>query len=704
MKKPGIPIIILCLALFVSTGFSLPQEGEYYDYSFARLNYVNGDVYVQRAEDMGYEEGTVNLPIVEGDRLGSQDGRAEIHFGRKNYLRIDNYTQVDFAKLPQRGDDFIRLHLLSGNVYLRVNSLSMEKEFEVHTPDGSFYILEEGLYRLEVTEDQETAVYVAEGSMEAAGEEGFEIVRGGEHLVAANGLFTLGPQYVYAANDDAFSEWNRGRDIFHNRYVRTRYLPVEISEYEAELDYYGRWVYERPYGYVWIPDVYHDTWRPYYHGRWVWYPVSGWTWCSYQPWGWCVSHYGRWHWRIGLGWYWIPTRAWGPAWVHWYHGVDYLGWSPLSYYNRPVVIVNNRFYGRSYDNTYPAHSRAFTVIRKDQLSARHVAEVALRPSGVSRLGKISLSSKQPTVRPSASSIGVKSSVASKALSRSNIRSVSKSYPSGQTVGSSLRNNVSAPSRSSGQSSRPGTVSKGSIRSTRNLGGPSTTARSRIQSRSSIKSYPSRGSSNKSISRSPSSSSSGTGIKAYPSQRNPIGRSQTSITPKTGSASSGLSRSVRSAVKRYAPRSSSSGPSSYAPSKPSVTRNGSRSTRIRSYPSRERTSSRGTSSYTTKGSPSPSRSSLSSRLSVGSSLSRPTYRSSPGRSSYTAPSRSSSRVMSASPSRRSYSPSRLSSSSKSSLSRSFKSTSSTRVSRSTPSRSSPARSVSRSSSSRKVKKK
>jgi len=648
MKKQGISFIILCLAFCVSFGFSSPQEEEYYSYSFARLNYVKGDVFIQRAEDMGYEEGTVNLPIVAGDKLGTQDGRAEIHFGRKNYLRIDKYTQIDFVKLPQRGDDFVSLHLFSGNIYLRVNSLNTEKEFELHSPDGSFFILEEGLYRFEVRDNQETALFVVEGTIEAAGEGGSEIVRAGERLVAANGFFNSGPEYIYAGNEDAFTEWNRGRDVFHNRYVRTRYLPVDMYEYEAELDYYGRWVYERPYGYVWIPDVYHSSWRPYYHGRWAWYPVCGWTWCSYEPWGWCVSHYGRWHWRGGLGWYWIPTRSWGPAWVHWYHGIDYIGWSPLSYYNRPVVIVNNHFYGRHYDRYYPAHSRAFTVIRKDQLSARHVSKVALSQSGMSRLGKISLSSRQPIGRPASSRINIKSSAASKALSRSNIRSVSKGYSSGKSIRSSVGKSLVQPAGTSRINNRSGIVPRSGVRSIK------TYASSTKRSLSGNKARMSRSSSR--------SSSSRTGIKTYPSQRTSIRKSQTSSTSKA--------RSYSPTIKSYSPSRVSS--------------------------------SRSSSSSAVKRYSSKARSSISSALSRRYTSTRSTTRSSPSRSSYSAPKRSSAKIKLSSSSYKSSSPSRISSRS-SSISRSFKSTSRTRVSRSSPSRTSASRSISRSSS-KSVKKK
>lgn len=428
---------VACFIFFFSFAFSSSQEG-YYSYSFARLNYVKGDVYIERSEDLGYEEGVVNLALVEGDKLGTQEGRAEVHFGRKNYLRINSFTQIDFADLPSRGDDLIKLHLLSGEIFLRINFLEREKGFEVHTPDASFYILDEGLYRFDVRENKETELSVYEGAAEAAGEEGSVLVRSEEKLIAAHGYFQSDPISFYADYEDSFGSWNRSRETLHNRVVTRRYLPSELDEYEVELANNGRWVYERPYGYVWAPYVHHNQWRPYFYGRWVWYPIIGWTWVSYEPWGWCVYRYGRWHWRVGLGWYWIPTRYWGPAWVHWYRGYDYIGWSPLSYYGYPGVIVNNRFYGHYYDRYYPLHSRALTVVRKNQLQARRISKAALSQNSVAKLGKISLSSRQPPGRSALNKSRIRNSVAEKALSRSNIRRVKKGYGPAETLGSSSR--------------------------------------------------------------------------------------------------------------------------------------------------------------------------------------------------------------------------------------------------------------------------
>jgi hypothetical protein len=514
---------ISCLAVFAPFLGSSPQE-EYYSYSYARLSYVRGDVFVQRVGDLGYEEGSVNLAAVEGDKLGTRDGRAEVHFGKKNYLRIDNHTQIDFADLPRKGDDRISLHLLSGNIYLRISQLDREKDFEIHTPDASFYILEEGLYRFEVKEKEESILFVLDGAVEVAGEEGSRLINAEESMIASNGYFRTGPGLFYAAYDDSFAEWNKSRDALHNRPVRVSYLPTELHEYEAELAYHGNWVYESLYGYVWVPRVYHYSWRPYHYGRWVWYPIIGWTWVSHEPWGWCVSHYGRWHWRIGLGWYWIPTRHWGPAWVHWYHGSHYYGWCPLSYYNYPVAIVNNHFYGRGYGSYYPSHSRALTVIHKNQLRAPRISKVALSRDKTTKLGKISLAARQPDIQQRNGISRVKNSEAAKVLSRSGLRSVQKSYRTGRTVSLPARKSVSRIGQSSQKSIRSNALSRTPAAAEREKPYTSSKSPSRAINERSADSSRRMGLTGKiesGISRNYGSSSS---IKRYPSARDQSSRS------------------------------------------------------------------------------------------------------------------------------------------------------------------------------------
>lgn len=395
----------MILGLAVLWPLSLAAQSEEYDSSrFVRITYVQGDATVERAGNLGSEDATVNLALVEGDKLSVRQGRAEIDFGRKNLLRLDGQSEVELSDLPRSGDVRTRLHLLAGSAYLRINSLDQEKSFEVHTPDASYYILEPGLYRLDVRAGAETQLAVIEGSIEAAGEGGSQLVSGGEQLTASNGQ--LGAQANPSSDRDDFTAFNDGRDSLGNRAVSKGYLPSDLGDYEGELADNGSWNYEQPYGYVWVPNVTNEDWRPYYYGRWDWYDACGWTWVPEESWGWPVYHYGRWQWRLGLGWYWIPHHAWGPAWVHWYQGADCLGWCPLSWYNYPGVLVDNYFYDRYHGARFPGRNRAMTFVQRDHLQDRHISRSALSRFQAGRLGDIDLQARQPDIRPSINRSGL----------------------------------------------------------------------------------------------------------------------------------------------------------------------------------------------------------------------------------------------------------------------------------------------------------
>ena len=135
-KTIGLTIVfIFCLS------FLNAEEPEYINNSFARLSHITGKIYIQRAPELGYEEGVINMPIAEGDRLGTTEGRAEIYLGKGNYVRLDNNTKIDFLKLPDRISSLIQIQIWTGNVILSLGSLDEEKSMEIHTPDVSIYLL-----------------------------------------------------------------------------------------------------------------------------------------------------------------------------------------------------------------------------------------------------------------------------------------------------------------------------------------------------------------------------------------------------------------------------------------------------------------------------------------------------------------------------------------------------------------------------------
>jgi len=683
--------VLLGAFLVLAPLFAAAETDDYSDYSFARLNYIRGEVSVQRASDLGTEKAEVNLPLVVGDKLLTMDGQAEVQFGRRNYLRIDSFARVEFAVLPSEGKSGIKVHLLEGRAYLRVSSLEEEKSVEVHSPDASFYILEEGLYRFEVDAGNETKIFVHQGSAEAAGERGSVLVRAMEKLAAARGELLSGPESFYARSD-GFDQWNESRDALLARRSASAYLPSDISEYEEELGDNGRWVYEQPYGNVWVPYVSQVDWRPYYFGRWSWYPIIGWTWISSEPWGWCTSHYGRWHWRINLGWYWIPRTHWGPAWVYWYSDNDYVGWCPLSYYNRPVVIVDNHFYDSYRDPYYPINSRALTMVRRDQLQSPAISRHALAASQFSALGRINLRAEQPAVRPVIAgsalrspgsgqvpdgsgsrvirSYGSNSSLANRgALSGQSLRSPSSGRSSGVSSGSSM-GSVRSPLSGSTLRTYPSSSSYDRIRTT-----PSSSPRSTYGTGTSIRSGETSGSGNGYPSRIRNDETRQSTVKEYSSSRSyssprisgPSSSrdSSPSYSPSYGRSYSAPSRSNSYSGSLSSPPRSSSYSSTYSAPSRSYS-----SPRI-SGPSSSRDSSPSYSPSYGRSYSAPSRSN-----SYSGSYSSP-YRSSSYGSTYSAPSGSYSAPSHSSSSSRISSSSSKSSSSHSSSSRSSSSSSSSR---------------------------
>ena len=398
------------------------KDAKYTNESIARLSFVEGKAFVQRASDLGYEEGALNMPVSEGDRIGTAEGRAEIHFGKGNYIRLDNDTKLDVLNLPKKEDDVTRLRVWSGNIYLVVGTLKKEKGIELHTADSSFFVLDRGIYRVDVRENRDTEIQVYQGLIEAAGEEGSTLLKASQRLEVAEGRFASKPSSFIAVANDGFDKFNESRNSVTGRQYAKSYMPEELSDFEAELEDNGEWMYLAPYGNVWVPGGVDEDWRPYNNGRWSWLPLSGWTWWPYEPWGWSTFHYGRWHWGFDLGWYWIPMNMWGPAWVNWWGDDFYFGWAPLSYWGYPGVLMGGQFYGHYYGAYYPYESRALTVVRRDQLKDPGISRNALKGDSLKGLTKMSLTSRNISLRPAGTKISVQPLDGNRVLLRKDDRS------------------------------------------------------------------------------------------------------------------------------------------------------------------------------------------------------------------------------------------------------------------------------------------
>jgi hypothetical protein len=397
-------IVFASLLLLSGAGWSEDlqanaNEAKYYDNAkVVRIKTIQGEGFVQRSYDDGHEEATANLPLFEKDTAGTTDGRMSIYLGRLNYLRLDVDTTVILEKVPQLRRTDLAVRLEQGSICLDVENLDQEKSIEVQTPDCGIFLLDKGVYRINA-DGERTEVLVLEGVAEVAGRDSGRNVRENQKIVMAGGEMAERPYYFAASEKDDFYRWNeeQNRELGYARYGSSRYLQGGYEDDEYEMSRAGRWTYMSEFGsYAWCPYNTGADWMPYANGRWVWNPYYGYVWVSYDPCGWFTHHYGRWHWSYAHGWHWLPSYHWSPAWVSWFWNDSHYGWCPLSWWNRPVIIIHDRW-DRHYDyhRGIPHHSRSTIIIRKHELSAANMRRVAINKATLGQNGLIAYRGSAP---------------------------------------------------------------------------------------------------------------------------------------------------------------------------------------------------------------------------------------------------------------------------------------------------------------------
>ena len=351
-------------------------------YRHGRVRHVEEGVSIQRATETGAEEATVNLPFLPGDRVWTDGGgRAEFQFAGGSLLRLDSASKLDYVAHDDGRDERIVLRLWSGALFLHLRD-RRDGPFEVETPGGVVTTGNRGVVRIDV-QSGETRVSVYEGEASLDGAQPVRM-RAGERLYARRGEVEEGPTQFDRTEGDEFAEWDdRRQEQTAYAVNRQEALPDDIAPYADELDRHGAWYYETEVGHVWRPYV-ASGWQPYSNGRWTW-SVFGWTWVPYEPWGWAVSHYGRWGFTPALGWYWIPGATWAPAWVSWAVGGDYVGWCPLGYRDRPVLIYDrfgrgNRGHAVPRGGTSVAET-PWIYLRRGDVGARDLTRRRVRLDG-----------------------------------------------------------------------------------------------------------------------------------------------------------------------------------------------------------------------------------------------------------------------------------------------------------------------------------
>ena len=274
-----------------------------------RLSQVKGAVELDRHTGNGFEAAFTNLPIVEGARLKTAEGVAEIEFEDNTTLRLTPNSSVAFTRLRLMpgGVTASTIEVTAGTVYASLagtkgNPFSLSAAGSTIVPQPSSRI------RLELGSPDQLAVLA--GTAEVTTASGTTLVNKKKTLqfdpAASNAPMLLGK-----VEQGPYDDWNKDSTNYHGRISNAAFAGSSGLYGLNDLSYYGSFVNQPGCGSAWRPYFASAAWDPYANGVWAYYPGAGYSWVSPYPWGWTPFHYGSWQQcPAGGGWGWHPGGQW----------------------------------------------------------------------------------------------------------------------------------------------------------------------------------------------------------------------------------------------------------------------------------------------------------------------------------------------------------------------------------------------------------
>ncbi|HET9401010.1 MAG TPA: DUF6600 domain-containing protein [Candidatus Acidoferrales bacterium] len=331
-----------------------------------RLSDVEGDAQFQRpGEDWLLAE--YNLPLGQGFKLRTQDGRAEVQFEGGAVLRLAQNTTLEFTQLAYiNGNRATQITLETGTAMF-TTSLSREDTFEVITPALKVAVPHRGggRFRIDVTEDASwVTVLLGEVQIDA----GTSSTRvGSGHMLQLNASNPDEFNVDASPAPDDFDKWavDRDHELAQGYAAEAPYLNAyqpELYSYGVQdLSSYGHWVAcSFVGGMCWQPYGVPARWTPFSDGCWQFFSGFGWTWISAERWGWLPYHFGRWVFEPRIGWAWTPGQLnhFHPGEVRWLNVENKIAWTPagapagtgaviVGSQERGVIRTHERFDGKS---------------------------------------------------------------------------------------------------------------------------------------------------------------------------------------------------------------------------------------------------------------------------------------------------------------------------------------------------------------------
>ena len=242
-----------------------------------RLSQVTGDVQLDRQTGHGFESAFANLPIIQGGRLRTGDGVAEVEFEDNSSLRLTPNSLVEFPVLSL-GSDGTRastIHVVQGAIYV---SLTKSKQSNVNVTFGreTLALGPSAHIALTVTGKQ-PRLDVLDGTVQAINGATTTPV-GRKKALLFDPTSTTAPSLVSKNEKGPYDDWDKHAVDYHPRLAPTsgNYAATPYAYGLADMNYYGGFSnMGGGCGMMWQPYLASANWSPFNNGTWAWYPGGG---------------------------------------------------------------------------------------------------------------------------------------------------------------------------------------------------------------------------------------------------------------------------------------------------------------------------------------------------------------------------------------------------------------------------------------------
>jgi hypothetical protein len=284
-----------------------------------RLSQVIGAVKIDRELNRGFENAATNLPLIEGVKLQTEMGLAEVEFEDNSSLRMTPDTTIELEQLQLRptGSKVSTVHVVAGMVYVSMAS-AKGNDFRLRFGSENLVLHPSSHVRLQVANSQ-AELSMLKGAAEIEGPTETTPVWKKRTL-----RFDLAnpdqPAHMQRVAESRFDGWDRQAAEYHSTVAQSgsfdfsgssgAYGGAPYGYGMSDMNYYGSFIGAGGCGSMWRPYLASASWDPYGNGAWAWYGGTGYSWVSPYPWGWMPYHYGSWSYCSGYGWGWRPGGAW----------------------------------------------------------------------------------------------------------------------------------------------------------------------------------------------------------------------------------------------------------------------------------------------------------------------------------------------------------------------------------------------------------